>query len=417
MRIAFFVDQFPSLSETFILNQITGLIDRGHEVDIFCDKRGNTNQMHPEVAKYQLLEHTYCHPIPFNPFWRCFKGLFLGLVNFYKAPKIILKSLDFRRYNQSRYGDIAAWFSPLYLLVPLLERSPYDLIHCHYGRNGLKAVLLKDLGVINGKIVTAFHGYDISRYLQIHGEDIYDYLFERADLLQPISQFWYDKLIALGCNLNQVKLEVHHMGIDGDRFLPARKSQENSHQILIVSIARLVAKKGLVYGIEAVASLIAQNPQLNLEYQIIGDGILRPQLESQISQLGVGQQIKLLGWKQQQEVQAIIAQADIVLAPSITSTEGDCEGIPVSLMEAMAQGIPIVSTYHSGIPELVEDGVTGYLVAEKAVIPLTEKLDYLLHHPDIRQKMGQAGRDKVLREYNIQLLCDRLVDTYQHLLS
>ena len=417
MRIAFFVDQFPSLSETFILNQITGLIDRGHEVDIFSDKRGNTTQMHPEVLKYNLLERTYYSPIPYYWWWRCLKGLLLVLLNFYKAPRLIFKSLDFRRYNRSRYGDLAKWLSPFYLLLPLLGRSLYDIVHCHYGRNGLKAILLKDLGAINGKIVTTFHGYDISRYLQLHGDDIYNYLFERGDLLQPISQFWYDKLIALGCNPQKIAMQVHHMGIDGDRLTPSKKIQDASAKVMIVSIARLVEKKGLCYGIEAVAKLIQQNPQLELEYQIIGDGILRSSLEQQIEQLGVSQQVQLLGWKQQQEVQTILAQADIVLAPSITSPQGDCEGIPVSLMEAMAQGIPIISTYHSGIPELVDTGVTGYLVPEKAVDLLSEKLAHLIHHPELRTKMGQAGRDKVLQEYNIQLLCDRLVATYQELLN
>ncbi|MGD1919379.1 MAG: glycosyltransferase [Pleurocapsa sp.] len=403
MRIAFFIDQFPSLSETFILNQITGLIDRGHEVDIYCDRPGNTEQMHPDVAKYELLDRVYYTPIPGNLIWRCLKGFLLFLLNFYLAPAIILRSLNFLKYRSSFYGSLADFLTPLYLAIPLLKQQPYDIIHCHYGRNGLKAVLLKDLGVINGKIVTTFHGYDISRYLQIHGEGVYDYLFERADLLQPISDYWYKKLISLGCNPNKVRLEVHHMGIDCDRFEPLSISSTDSSEIKIVGIARLVEKKGLSYGIQAIAQLLSQHPQLNLSYQIIGDGVLREELEAQIKQLGVTKQIKLLGWKKQQEVKAIMGNADIVLAPSITSKEGDCEGIPVSLMEAMAQGIPVVSTYHSGIPELVEDGVTGYLVKEKQVDELTQKLKHLVSNPDLRQHMGIAGREKVLQEYNIEL--------------
>lgn len=417
MRIAFFIDQFPSLSETFILNQITGLIDRGNEVDIYCDRPGNTEQMHPDVTKYELLNRVYYTPIPGNLIWRCLKGLFLFLLNFSQAPKTILRSLNFLKYRSSFYGNLADFLTPLYLAIPLLQQKPYDIIQCHYGRNGLKAVLLKDLGVINGIIVTTFHGYDISRYLQIHGEHVYDHLFKRADLLQPISYYWYKKLISLGCDPHKVRLEVHHMGIDCDQFVPLSPSLTDSPEIKIVGIARLVEKKGLCYGIQAVARLVNQHPHLSLSYQIIGDGVLREELEAQIKQLGVTKQIKLLGWKKQQEVKTIIGNADIVLAPSITSQEGDCEGIPVSLMEAMAQGIPVVSTYHSGIPELVEDGVTGYLVQEKQVDDLSQKLEHLVNNPSLRQCMGIAGRKKVLQEYNIELLCDRLVKTYQQLLS
>ncbi len=417
MRIAFFVDQFPSLSETFILNQITGLIDRGHEVDIYCDRPSNTNQMHPEVTEYQLLKRIYYTPVPGNLAWRCLKAIFLFLFNFAQAPATILRSLNFFKYRRSFYGDLANFLTPLYLIIPLLKQQPYDIIQCHYGRNGLKAVLLKDLGAIEGKIVTTFHGYDISRYLQIHGEHIYDYLFERADLLQPISNYWYEKLISLGCDPNKVRIEVHHMGIDCTKFVPFLNQSTDSQEVTIIGIARLVEKKGLCYGIQAVAQLLKKHPRLHISYQIVGDGVLRKELEAQIKQLEVTKEVELLGWKKQQEVQIIIGQADIILAPSITSEEGDCEGIPVSLMEAMAQGIPVVSTYHSGIPELVEDGVTGYLVPEKEVSELTQKLEYLVSNPRLRKQMGLAGRKKILQEYNIELLCDRLVKTYQQLLS
>ena len=413
MRVAFFVDQFPSLSETFILNQITGLIDRGYEVDVYSDRPGNTVQMHPEVREYDLLTKTYYTAIPRNVIWRSLKGIFLFLFNFYKAPRTVLSSINFSKCDRSRYGDLTDWLKPFYLTLPLLKQQPYDIVHCHYGRNGLKAILLKDLGVIDSKIVTAFHGNDISSYLQRHGDRIYDYLFKRGDLFQPISHHWKKKLIELGCNPN--KIVVHQMGIDVDKFPPSKGKSADS-KLIIVSIARLVEKKGLSYGIEAVGQLLTKHPQLNLEYRIIGDGILKQTLERQIAKLELTEQVKLLGWKERSQIQAIITEADIVLAPSVTSPKGDCEGIPVSLMETMSQGIPVVSTYHSGIPELVEDGVTGYLVAEKDVTSLSEKLEHLVDNPSLRQQMGRLGRDKVVKDYNIELLCDRLDRTYQQLM-
>ena len=415
MRIAFIVDQFPSLSETFILNQITGLIDRGHEVDIYCDRQGNTNQMHPEIAEYDLLARTHFTVIPRNIVWRYLKGIWLLLINFSRSPDTFLNSLNFFKYNSTRYGDLADWFKPLYLMLPWLKQSPYDIIHCHYGRNGLKAILLKDLGITDGKIIVAFHGNDMSAYLQRHGKNIYDYLFQRADLMQPISHVWATKLRQLGCSPD--KIMVHRMGVDCQKFTPTIKEDKPDREILVVSVARLVAKKGLSYGISAIARLIDRQQKSKLRYQIVGDGVLRPELATQIERLQIGDRVELLGWKNRQEVRQIIAQADIVLAPSITSETGDCEGIPVSLMETMAQAIPVVSTYHSGIPELVEDDITGYLAPEKDVPALAQKLEHLAANPSLRQTMGKAGRDKVLKDYNIGLLCDRLVQTYQQLLS
>ncbi|MEL7011437.1 MAG: hypothetical protein AAGM29_23050 [Cyanobacteria bacterium J06588_4] len=102
MRIAFFVDQFPSLSETFILNQITGLIDRGHEVDIYCDRPGNRTKMHPEVEQYQLLDRTYCTPIPRNPLWLWSKGMGLLATNLFRDPRTILRTLNFWRFNPKK---------------------------------------------------------------------------------------------------------------------------------------------------------------------------------------------------------------------------------------------------------------------------------------------------------------------------
>ena len=410
MRIAFIIDQFPTLSETFILGQITGAIARGHEVDIFTDRPGNTTKIHPEVESYGLLDRTYYTPIPSNIIWRCLKGIFLLAIYFVQAPRTIIESFNSNKYSRSRYGESADFFKPLYLLVPFLNREKYDIIHCHYGRNGLKAALLKDLGITKAKIIVTFHGNDLSRYLQIHGKDVYSYLFTKADLLQPISHYWQQKLIALGCDRD--KIMVHHMGIDLDKFAPS-KTLDEAKPILIVSVARLVEKKGLTYGIQAIANLLKKHPELQIRYQIVGDGILKQQLEAQIEDLQMSKEIELLGWQEQQQVRAIIARADIILAPSVTGDNGDCEGIPVSLMEAMAQEIPVVSTYHSGIPELVEDGVSGYLVQERDVTALTAKLEHLIAHPELRQRMGRAGRTKVMHEYNVERLCDRLIEIYQ----
>jgi colanic acid/amylovoran biosynthesis glycosyltransferase len=415
MRIAFLINEFPTLSETFILSQITGLIDRGHEVDIYCDVLGDTTTIHAEVEEYQLLERTYPIPtIPENFIGRIVKAFFLFIRNFLKAPKILLKAANFVKYNYWNYGDPACFLQPIHLVIPWLDKSPdrYNIIFCHYGRNGLKANLLKNLGVIQGKIVVVFHGYDISSYIEIHGKNIYDRLFDRVELLQPISQHWQKKLISLGCNSDRI--QVHRMGIDCSKF-QYQIRQTNPSIFHLVSIARLVEKKGLQYSIQAVAKLIPHRP--NLQYQIVGDGILKAELQQLIEELNVSNNIKLLGWKTQQEISTIMKDADILLAPSVTSQDGNCEGIPMCLMEAMAKGLPVISTYHSGIPELIEDGRSGYLLPEREINDLASKIEHLILNPELRLTMGQAGRQKIETEYNIELLNDRLERTLQQLIN
>jgi colanic acid/amylovoran biosynthesis glycosyltransferase len=413
MRIAFLVDQFPTLSETFILNQITGLINRGHEVDIFSDRPGNISKIHPDVERYQLLKHTYYTPIPINLFWGIFKGIGLLIINFHKAPKTLLRTLNFFKYPYSEYGEFALPLRAFYLALPFLNQLPYEIIHCHYGRNGLRALILKDMGILQGNIVTAFHGNDMSRYVQTYGKEVYQKLFEKGNLLQPISQYWQRKLIDLGCPEN--KIVVHRMGIDCSEFFFTPRSYPKDNKIRLVTIARLVEKKGIEYGIKAVAKVARNNH--NLDYQIIGDGILRENLQELIKELDATEIIKLIGWKEQKEICEILQKSHIFLLPSVISKEGDCEGIPVSLMEAMAMGLPVISTYHSGIPELIQDGISGFLVPERQVDLLAEKLSYVIHHPELWSNIAYTARQQIEKNYEINQLNDQLVKSYQQLLS
>jgi len=118
----------------------------------------------------------------------------------------------------------------------------------------------------------------------------------------------------------------------------------------------------------------------------------------------------------QEEIIELMKHTDVLIAPSVVSEDGDEEGIPVVLMEALAQGMPVLSTQHSGIPELVQDGESGFLVPERNVAALAEKLAYLVKHPEMWQKMGRTGREYVERYYDIDKLNDILVELYQRAL-
>ena len=165
----------------------------------------------------------------------------------------------------------------------------------------------------------------------------------------------------------------------------------------------------------AVAKLLKQD--IDLEYRIVGEGELRPHLEQLIRELGVGDRVHLLGVKHQSEIVEFLNQVHIFVAPSVTSRSGDQDAPINTLKEAMATGLPVVSTWHGGIPELVDDGVSGFLVPEKDPEAITDKLAYLIHHPELWPTMGLAGRKRVLADYEINRINDELVVLYENLLQ
>jgi colanic acid/amylovoran biosynthesis glycosyltransferase len=405
MRIAFIVDRFPKISETFILNQITGLIDRGHDIDIYAEWIQDPNVAHPDVINYGLLNQAQY--LSRHRFVRVCQKVAMLSQSIFKSPSI-LRQLSFF-FQPSQFSES---FRLFYSAAPFLQKkASYDIIHCHHGQNGLKGALLRNAGCIRGKLVTTFHGFDISAYINQHGHLIYKPLFSTGDLFLPISEKWRNKLVELGCNENKVL--VHRMGVDCDKFAFSRRNFNDS--VNIVTIARLIEKKGVEYGIRAIAKIIKTHKKL--QYIIIGSGPLLKAMRRLIRTLKVEDKVKLVGRKRQQEVIEILNKSNILIAPSVTGKDGNQEGIPVSLMEAMATGIPVVSTQHSGIYELVENGVTGFLVPERDIDSLADRIFCLIKHPDICLQMGLAARAHIEKHFNIDRLNNRLTEIYQELLE
>lgn len=415
MKIAFLLGIFPSVSETFVLNQITGLIDQGHTVDIYASRPENLDKVHPDVVQYKLDQRTfYYETISPNYGLRALKSLYLCAVWGMRYPRTLLQA-----FNVWRYGNYVKSMRLLHEIVPFLRNGcpEYDVIHCHFGPNGIKGMHLRDLGVIQGQLSTVFHGLDVSSHLVQAGKDVYSQLFQTGDLFLPISERWKNRLLELGAPAEKTK--VHHMGIDCRQFAFRPRSRDRSDSVQLVTVCRLVEKKGVEYAIRAVAALQQYFPQYlpPIHYTIVGDGSLKSELESLIAELRAEATIKILGWRQKAEVIEILESAHLFLAPSVTAQDGDQEGIPVALMEAMAMGLPIVSTDHSGIPELIESRVSGWLVPERDVNALAGALFELIQHPELAQPMSLTARRKVEAEFNIHMLNGELADHFQRLIE
>lgn len=390
-KIAYIVNDFPSLSESFILNQIVGLKKRGIDVDILAGKKGSYDKLHPDIIQYKLTDSLYV----LNSASKLKKAVLL-LKAFISKPIVTIKN----------FSQIIK--HPNYLfLIEHFKKYHYDILFCHFGTRGLLITKLKEAHYIhNTKIIITFHGYDLSRFLKTEGEDVYKKLKKTADLFLPISLFWKEKLLSLG--FDEKKITVHHMGIDINKFNYLKREERTSAPITILSICRFTEKKGINYALLSISELKKQ--VTNFNYKIVGYGPLEENLQRQCAELGIQEHVSFLGSKNSEEISDLMKTSDIFLLPSITAHDGDMEGIPVVLMEAMATGLPVVSTYHSGIPELVIHNENGLLSKEKNEEGLASNLLSLISNANLRRELGISGRKKVEQEFNIEILNNTLVD-------
>jgi colanic acid/amylovoran biosynthesis glycosyltransferase len=407
MKIAFIVNEFPVLSATFILNQITGLLDMGHDVRIFAYLDPNEPVVHSDIDTFNLRQRTrYIPQSPRSKLLCLLKALLVIVVNLPRGPRILSRfaGMFLRRKKGLSLGR-------LYLLVGFLDND-FDIIQCHYGPVGLEGIFLKDAGV-RAKICTAFHGYDVSRYPLDHGRDVYTELFGKGDIFMPVSEYWKRELVALGCPGD--KIVVHKMGIDPDKFEYVEHNIDTKGTLRVLTVGRLVEKKGHCYAIEAMARLVKAGR--NIQYTIAGDGPRRGDLEQLVGELGLTGRVRFLGAVSQTQVRQLYKESDVFVLSSVTAADGDMEGVPVVLMEAMASGVVAVSTRYSGIGELIADGKTGLVTAERDITGLADKLSNVMDDPCLYHTLSVNARRKVELEFDIRALNKRIEEVFTDLIA
>ncbi|MBI3289195.1 MAG: glycosyltransferase [Elusimicrobia bacterium] len=359
MKIVYLVGGFPSLSQTFILDQITGLIDRGHEVEILAYHDPREGQAQNAVRSYGLLEKT-----------RYLR---------YEGDQPLLDAGNVRQ------------------LAPCLDA---DVVHAHFAAKPADIALdiLKKAGI---PFVLTAHAYDI--FIQPDAPAL------RAKFLaasKAITVSEYNKRYLadlLGPDLAD-KIEVSYLGVDLKRF-PWNERAPGANVTLLFA-GRLVEKKGVLDLIEAFALVCARHPLTRL--RIIGDGPQREAAAQKAQTLGVGERVTFLGALTQERIAAEMQRADIFCLPAATAVNGDREGLPVVLLEAQASGLPVVSTRHTGIPEAVADGETGLLVDERDPQGLSRSISRLIEDPALRVQMGRAGRKRIEARHDLGAELDRL---------
>lgn len=391
MKVLFFVYKFPVLSETFIINQIAYFINSGCDVSIVSVFPGDVNIKHEIINKFDLLNKVQylLNKEPDNKIARVLWRL-KSVLPFLLNP-VIIKSLDFKKYG---------YYSKVLILPRILSKNKKeiqaDVIIAHFGTTAVLANQLKNLGFLRGKLAAVFHGNEISqaRTLDLFHND-YKKLYNSAEFILPVSQLWAEKIKLVSGHDDNI--HVIRMGISVDKFSFKPKPKLNS-SIRLLSIARLTEKKGISVAIDACYLLKQRNVDFN--YSIIGDGPLRKQLESQVLNFDLGNEIVFLGSQTQEVVSNYLNESDVFILPSVTAADGDMEGIPVALMEAMAIGIPVISTFHSGIPELIENRVSGFLVNENDAESIASVVSEIITDPSILSSICRNAKKKIDDEFN-----------------
>ncbi|WP_163654767.1 glycosyltransferase [Listeria sp. PSOL-1] len=394
MKVLFFISSFPKLSETFILNQITGLIDQGVDVEILAWEKARNTENHARVESYQLLEKTTFLQIPKNKSFRMFKAIFIFIKLFFQNRKLAFETLKYKKY-----GQMASSLRLLYSASYFLKRKQVDAVIVHYGPNGNIANFYKKEGLLKERTMVFFHGQDITSFVKKWGNQIYRDLLQSDILLLPVSHYFEEKLLEIGANPSHVSL--HRMGVDTKEFSYISQAPfQHEDGLRFLTIGRLVEKKGIETAIYTM-SLLRERTNRPIHLDILGNGELYDHFQSLIQVLGLEKMVTLHGFKTQLEVNQAIEKADILLQLSQTAENGDMEGIPMVLMEAMSRGKLVISTYHSGIPELIDSYKNGFLVPEKNPVQVVEIVDTVIKNNLDLKQISLSARDKIQTDFDL----------------
>ncbi len=277
-----------------------------------------------------------------------------------------------------------------------------SVIHAHFLNDGIDALILRNK--LSIPLVTTLHGHDIAKeekkkWLRISRKDF----FNQVDRIIVVSDYIYNCALENGCP--EEKIVKHHIGIDVEKF-SCERDESTSPEILFVG--RLVEKKGCIYLLQAMKLLKAKYPELKLN--IIGDGPLYNELNDFVMENHLNVEFKGIGT--QEQIREAMSKAWVFVAPSITATTGDAEGLAMVFLEAQALKVPVVSYASGGIPEGVDDGVTGFLEKEKDVNGLAEKIAFFIDNSSERQTFGERGRLRVENMFDVRKQCRILEDIY-----
>lgn len=309
-----------------------------------------------------------------------------------------------RRKNKNAFPHKKVIIDPHYRRLNLKLRDRFfKLIHARFGTSGIRMLALKQKWQI--PLITSFHGCDSpgAARMKKHRRSL-QRLFSIGECFTVPCLAMKQDLIKHGCPAG--KIRIQYSGINLEQFAYKERFYPKDGQIRIVHVGRMVAKKGAEILIKAFQRIHKVFPQAQLI--LIGDGVLLKKLKQLSLKLHLQNHVEFMGALPHYEIAKQLEQAHIFCLPSLKDRTGNREGIPNAIKEAMACGLPVVSTFHSGIPELIRDGKNGHLVKENDVHGLAQKLIELMQQPDTWYLLGLNARARIEADFNRQIQTDKL---------
>lgn len=400
MKVAFLLNYFPKISETFLAYQVKGLLDRGHDVRIFAFEQPDKDTTHAVVEECDLISRaTYLtRPTSYTD------GLQLlgeSLVRYPRLTPEIFRSLTRGTEGALRISALKQFASD--------TTDDFDVYHAHFGSVGKYWDFIPYM--TDSPFVVSFYGRDASQTLS-NKQQTFQHLFDVVDAVTVLSEDMRHDVVVGGCPRG--KTYIQPLPVDTERFSASPRDLPQNGQIRILSVARFVEKKGLEDALVAVDNI---SQSYDIQWTIAGDGELRADFESEVAQRGLEERIEVLGWVNQQRVRELLEDAHLFLLPSKTSADGDKEGTPTVLLEAQAAAVPVLSTKHAGIPEIVADDNSGYLVSEDDPEALSDALGEFLSSPEKWEEMGQNGRKFVEEHHSVSAVATQLEELYWGLID
>lgn len=384
-KVAYILKMFPRFSETFILSEILELEREGAELQIFSLKTPNDGRVHADVANVKAPVH------------------YVELSGWKDVPRILQSHFKVLRHNPQRYLKVLGrtirrkrWgamkrFIQAGLIAPKLQKAGITHVHAHFASSATSvAYYLHQL--VGMQYSFTAHAKDI--FINTVAPEVLLRKMRDARFVITISDYNETFLSAISPG---TKLHRIYNGLDINQFSP--NGTQPNDKPLVLAVGRLVEKKGFHDLIRAAAILKEQG--VEFECRIIGTGEQEKKLRNLIQKLGVNDVVNMPGPMPREELIGLYPTASVFAAPCVIGKDGNRDGLPTVIIEAMALGVPVVSTPVTGIPEIVRHGETGHIVPESSPEALAESIKQLISDRNSAQKMATAGRELIESQFNL----------------
>lgn len=387
------MQKYPTLTLTFVYREVQALRAAGFDIDTFSIWKPRAGELSAE-ARPLVAETFYIFPLNLLRFVACHLRYGLTRPRRYWGALAFCLSRD--HGSLGRVTRVVGHFLQAGYLAAEVERRGIRHLHAHFARNSTT------LALVAGRLTGVTFSFTA------HANDLYAAPTLLADKIREASfiiaisvynrEFLYRVVPATE---TLAKTYIVRYGLDVRRFArqTGRAAQHADRPPVILGVGRLVEKKGFPYLVQACQLLAGRGHAFRCV--IVGQGPQAGELRRMIAAAGLGERVHLVGAVFQEQLREYLEQARVFVLPCVVAQDGDRDGIPNALIEAMALEIPTVSTRVSGIPELIEHEVTGLLVPPRDAPALADALGRLLDEPELRRRLGPAGRAKVLADYDI----------------